>query len=608
MKNGSVNVPGSEPGAQLDLPGKGNLSSCPATFPQPLSYDYGVCAEKLLGYTLSGHLDLITAASPDTQAVVSVLEGEKLTYLEFQAYTRKLACALLARGVERGDRIGIWSTNNWRWLAALYAVSRVGGILVNINPAYRVPELEYVLNQSGVKLLFTIPRNRSSNYLEMLQELSPRLFPHGGKAVAASTVPSLQDIVVMPGQDLDGTRQDFTPAAELFSMESFLELAQSITPEELSLREAEVQFDDPVNIQYTSGTTGFPKGVTLSHHNLLNNGLFAARAMALDTKTRFCIPMPFYHCGGMVSSALATFTVGGTVIVPAPYFEELTVMKAVSGEKATHISGVPTMFIGQLEHPNYKDYDYTSLRGGFMAGAPCPVQLMRRVASEMHVPEVVILYGLTEVSPLMTATTIHDSMETRATTVGRAIAGVEVKIIDPESGKVVPRGSQGEICCRGHGIMLGYYKNEEATRECIDGGGWLHSGDLGVMNGEGYLHITGRKKDMIIRGGENIYPREIEEVLHHHPQISQAQVFGIPDEKLGEEVCLWLMLKAGEKLDEAALVAWMKERLAHFKVPRHVRVVSEFPMTVTGKIRKFAMRDAMVEELGLSRAAAIETA
>jgi len=550
---------------------------------------------------------LTSSLNPNHPCVVSVLEEANLTYSEFVASTRKLARALLARGIERGDRVGIWSTNNWRWLAVLYAVSRVGAILVNVNPAYRVPELEYVLNQSGVKLLFTIPRNRSSNYLDMLEELNPRLFAQGS-AVKSSRVPSLQDLVVLPGSDADGLAHEFKARGDLFSIETFLALESTVNDTELSERENSVQFDDPVNIQYTSGTTGFPKGVTLSHHNLLNNGLFAARAMALSPETRFCIPMPFYHCGGMVSSALATFSIGGTVIIPGPYFEEMTVMKAVSAERATHISGVPTMFIGQLEHPQFKEFDYTSLKGGFMAGAPCPVQLMRRVASEMHVPEVVILYGLTEVSPLMTATTIHDSMETRATTVGRAIAGVEVKVIDPETGRVVPRGEQGEICCRGHGIMLGYYKNDEATNECIDVAGWLHSGDLGVMNSEGYLHITGRKKDMIIRGGENIYPREIEEVLHHHPQISQAQVFGVPDEKLGEEVCVWLMLRAGESLDTKELNEWMKERLAHFKIPRNIKVVSEFPMTVTGKIQKFAMRDAMVKELGLDRAAAIETA
>ncbi len=612
----------------ITKPMKQSQSNTNLDFAQPLSYDYGICAETLLGYTLSGHLDLVATQSLDHQAVTSVLEDVSFTYGEFKEQTELFARALMARGIVRGDRVGIWSTNNWRWLAVLYAVSRVGGILVNINPAYRVPELEYVLNQSGVKLLFTIPQNRSSNYLAMLEELAPSIFDRvvadesknaDSKNALAARVPDLQDIVVMPGMDADGKPHPYpfgsnsgieplNNNSHLFAVEEFLELAKGVSPDQLQQRQSVIQFDDPVNIQYTSGTTGFPKGVTLSHHNLLNNGLFAARAMALDTTTRFAIPMPFYHCGGMVSSALATFSIGGTVIIPAPYFEELTVMQAVAKERATHISGVPTMFIGQLEHPRYKEFDYTSLRGGFMAGAPCPVQLMRRVASEMHVPEVVILYGLTEVSPLMTATTISDSMETRATTVGRAIAGVEVKIIDPETGRVVPRDSQGEICCRGHGIMLGYYKNEKATRECIDHAGWLHSGDLGVMDAHGYIKITGRKKDMIIRGGENIYPREVEEVLHGHAKISQAQIFGIPDEKLGEEVCLWMMLKANETLTQEELILWLKERIAHFKLPRHVRTVSAFPMTVTGKIQKFAMREAMIEELGLGKVAAIETA
>lgn len=577
-------------------------------FNQKNSYDYGICAESLLGFTLFEHLDNIAAQNPQIEAVVSPLEEARFTYGEFAAVTESVARALLARGVERGDRVGIWSTNNWRWLAVLFAVSRVGAILVNINPSYRTHELEYVLKQSGTKVLFTIARNRASNYLQMLEELAPRLFGRGREA-HASTVPDLQDIILMPSVDYSGA----VPAdavGEVFDWTTFMAQAavpREITLDELKSRQATVQFDDAVNIQYTSGTTGFPKGVTLSHHNLLNNGLFAARAMALDSTSRFCVPMPFYHCGGMVSSALSTFSVGGTLVLPGPYFEELSTLKTLQSERCSHVSGVPTMFIGQLEHEKFKDFDLSSLRGGFMAGAPCPVQLMRRVASEMHVPEVVILYGLTEVSPLMTATTIHDSMETRATTVGRAISGVEVKIIDTD-GAVVPRGSQGEICCRGHGIMLGYWLNDEATSECIDAAGWLHSGDLGVMNAEGYLHITGRKKDMIIRGGENIYPRELEEIFHQHEAIAQAQVFGVPDERLGEEVAVWVMLKAGATLSEGDLKAWLAQRVAHFKVPRYFKFVAEFPMTVTGKIQKFVMRQRMVEELNLQAAASIETA
>lgn len=583
-------------------------------FEQPLSYDFGICNE-LLGFTLAEHLDLISQQQPDHEAVVSCLENKRLTYAQFKAESEILARSMITQGIEPGDRVGVWSANNWRWLTVLYAAARIGAILVNINPAYRTGELDYVLSQSGVKLLFAIPANRSSNYLEMLQELAPHLFAalddtkSSDRSNAAQSLPgALKNIVVMPAATIDGSLQTFSDD-KLFvtGFDKFTKLAELTSQEQLIERQSLVQFDHPVNIQYTSGTTGFPKGVTLSHHNLLNNGLFAARAMALNTTSRFCVPMPFYHCGGMVSSALATFSVGGTLVLPGPYFEELTVMKAVQSERCTHLSGVPTMFIAQLEHNQFANYDYSSLQGGFLAGAPCPVQLMRRVASEMHVTDVVILYGLTEVSPLMTATTIHDSLETRATTVGRAIPGVEVKLVDG-AGQILPRGAQGEICCRGHGIMLGYWQDQEATNNCIDAAGWLHSGDLGVMNSQGYLHITGRKKDMIIRGGENIYPREIEEVLHAHQAVAQAQVFGVPDRRLGEEVALWLTLKSGAQISEGELIGWLKEQVAHFKVPKYVKFVSEFPMTVTGKIQKFAMRDKMIEELGLQSDAAIETA
>ena len=498
--------------------------------------------------------------------------------------------------MQQGDRVGIWSTNNYRWLEVLYAVARVGAILVNINPAYRSHELSYVLKQSGVSVLFTISGCRGLDYLAGLADCQIN-----------ESAPTLREIVLLPQANTDFDKSK-DAVKSLTTYDQFLKRAIEISAAELEERSARVQFDDAVNIQYTSGTTGFPKGVTLSHHNLLNNGLFAARAMALGRAARFCIPMPFYHCGGMVSSALATLSVGGTIVIPSPYFEEIAVMEAVQKERATHISGVPTMFIAQLEHAQFKNYDYASLQGGFMAGAPCPVQLMRRVAAEMHVGDVVILYGLTEVSPLMTATNTGDTMEDRATTVGRAIPGVEVKIIDTVSGELLPRNQQGEICCRGHGIMLGYWQNQEATDACIDTAGWLHSGDLGVMSEAGYLHITGRKKDMIIRGGENIYPREIEEVLQTHEAVAQAQVFGLPDHRLGEEVALWVALKHGAEVSQEELTDYLKERIAHFKIPRHVRFVSEFPMTVTGKIQKFAMRAAMVKELGLEKADAIETA
>ncbi|MBX9695566.1 MAG: AMP-binding protein, partial [Cyanobacteria bacterium] len=362
------------------------------------------------------------------------------------------------------------------------------------------------------------------------------------------------------------------------------------------------------NIQYTSGTTGYPKGVTLSHHNLINNGYLAAVAMEIDDRSRFCIPMPFYHCGGMISSALAALSVGAAVVIPCAYFQELPTLKSIESERCTHVSGVPTMFIAQLESPEFSKFDLSSLKGGFMAGAPCPVQLMRRVSSEMHMSNVVILYGLTESAPLMTCTTVADSLEIRATTVGRVIPGIELKIVDPESGAILPRGAQGEICCRGHNVMLRYWNNPDATQETIDNVRWLHSGDLGVMNADGYINITGRKKDLILRGGENVYPREIEEVAHTHPNISQAQVFGVPDVQLGEEVAMWVQLKKGHTVEPDEIRVWLKERIAYFKVPKHIRIVEEFPMTVTGKIRKFVMREQMIEELGLEAASQIETA
>lgn len=572
------------------------------------SYDHGVCTEPFIGRTIQEHLEFVTSGKRSTEALIGCQQNVRVTYEQLFWESDELARSLMSRGIERGDRIGIWSTNNTDWFTIFLAAAKIGAILVNINPAYKTTELEYVLNQSGVKLLFTITTNRTSNYLSMLEELAPHLFSsdkkQDSKSVSAdgSRVRGLENIVVIQEvseSDLKG---------KLVAYSQFLKDSEKIHPLELSQRRQGVQFDDPVNIQYTSGTTGFPKGVTLSHHNLINNGYLAAAAMRIDKDSRFCIPMPFYHCGGMISSALATLSVGGTVVIPSPFFQELPTLEAIQKERCTHVSGVPTMFIAQIESPEFPKYDLSSLRSGFMAGAPCPVQLMKRVASEMHVEDVVILYGLTESAPLMTCTTVDDTMETRATTVGRVIPGVELKIVDTETGEVVPRGTQGEICCRGHNVMLGYWNNETATAETIDKSGWLHSGDLAVMNSEGYINITGRKKDMICRGGENVYPREVEEVLHTHPDISQAQVFGLPDANLGEEVAMWVMLRQGRELDADSLRLWLKERVAHFKVPKYIKVVDEFPMTVTGKIQKFVMRERMVEELGLHSAADIKTA
>lgn len=580
-------------------------------FGSRFSYDQGLCNEPLIGCTLSRYFDAVCAQQPDAPAIVDCLAGIRYSYAQLKDRVDRLARGFMRLGIAPGGRLGLWSTNNAQWLVTQLAAAKIGAVLVNINPAYKGKELEYVLTQSGVELLVTIPAFRSSNYLEILRSLKPSLFDRaagangGGGEVGdeigseqPDRLPQLRHIIVIGASAKTGL-QDFDDVVA----------SGSLVPEsELEDRCAALQFDDPLNIQYTSGTTGLPKGVTLSHHNLLNNGWLAARAMRLTPSSRFCVPMPFYHCGGMISASLATFTAGGAIVIPSPVFDETAVLNAVQSEKCTHLCGVPTMFISLLHHSQFDNFELSSLKGGFMAGAPCPVKLMREVAGKMHMLDVVILYGLTEASPLMTSTTVDDSLEVRATTVGRVIPGIELKIIDPSSGALLERGQQGELCCRGHGVMLGYWNNAQATAEAIDAAGWLHSGDLGVMSADGLINITGRKKDMIIRGGENIYPREIEEVFHEHAGVAQAQVFGVPDERLGEDVAVWMMLKQDYKGSSEEIIEWLKSRVAFFKVPRHVRVVDEFPMTVTGKIQKFAMREAMIKELGLTAASQIQTA
>ena len=568
-----------------------------------LSYDHGPSSHRLLGATLGNHFLEVSSRRNKADALIDLSSNQRFSYKQLQEKVDLTARGLLSMGIETGDRVGIWSTNNAEWLVTMLAVWSVGGILVNINPSYKTQEVEYALKQAGVKLLITIPGHRTSDYLKMLREIAHQVFSPDTKYDLSDT-PQLESIFVIgSAHDLQGKL-----VGNVKAFDALLEAGEKIPQADLHERMQHLQFDQPINIQYTSGTTGFPKGVTLSHHNLLNNAWFAAQAMNLDDNTRFCVPMPFYHCGGMVSSAMAAFSVGGTVVIPCSFYDEEKVLQALSAEKCTHVSGVPTMFIGELEHPDFEKYDLSSLRGGFMAGAPCPVQLMRKVADKMNMKEVVILYGLTEASPLITATTVSDSLELRATTVGKIIPGLEIKLIDTVSGAIVPRGVQGELCSRGHGVMLGYWNNPQATQDCIDSARWLHSGDLAVMNEAGYINITGRKKDMIIRGGENIYPREIEEVMHVHPEVVQAQVFGIPDSHLGEEVAMWVMLKPGSQAQAEAITDWLKEKIAYFKVPRHIRIVQEFPMTVTGKIQKFVMREKMIEELGLKDAAEIQTA
>jgi fatty-acyl-CoA synthase len=564
-----------------------------------LSYDYGESAEKILGSTLGAYFRNVSQRSPEHMALISCHQNLRFTYGQLQERVDEFARGMMQMGIERGDRIGIWSTNNAQWLITKLAAATIGAIFVNINPGYKASELDFVLKQSGVKLLVVIAESRGVSYLQILQELEPGLFCLNGTKHSNDQA-QLQHLVVIEGAPSASER--------VHTFDEVCEVGRKADLKGLHSRINALDIDDPVNIQYTSGTTGAPKGATLSHHNLLNNGWLAAKAMGLTSQSRFCIPMPFYHCGGMVSSALATISVGGTIVIPGPFFVEDTVLKAISQEKCTHLSGVPTMFFAELEHPDFAQCDVSSMKGGFMAGAPCPVQLMRRVADHLNMHEVVILYGLTEASPLMTCTTIADTLEIRATTVGRAIPAIELKVIDTETGAIVPRGKQGELCTRGHGVMIGYWNNPQATAEAIDKKGWLHSGDLAVMNTEGYINITGRKKDMLIRGGENIYPREIEEVLHDHSSIAQAQVFGIPDEKFGEIVGGWIKLKAGCSLTEDELRDWLKDRIVHFKIPSCVRFVDQFPMTVTGKIQKFAMRAHMIKELGLENVESIRTA
>ena len=500
-------------------------------------------------------------------ALVSRHQGVRWTYAELDGQVGRCARALLATGVEKGDRVGIWSPNNAEWVVVQLATAKIGAILVNINPSYRAHELEYALRQSGCSLLILAARSKNTDYRELL---------------AAIDAPELRRSVVL-GEEW----------AELLAG------ADLTGDNALSAREAELDRDDPINIQYTSGTTGFPKGATLSHHNILNNGFFVGELLDYTPEDRVCIPVPFYHCFGMVLGNLAAITHGACILLPAEAFDARSVLETVAEERCTSLYGVPTMFIAELADPEFASFNLTSLRTGIMAGSPCPVEVMKRVQSEMHMNEVTICYGMTETSPVSTQTRRDASLEKQVSTVGLVHPHVEVKIVDSENGHTVGRGEPGELCTSGYSVMLGYWENEEATREAVDTEGWMHTGDLAVMDDDGYVNIVGRIKDMIIRGGENIYPREIEEFLYTHPAIADVQVIGIPDERYGEEICAWVVLKDGAELDEEALKEFCHEQIAHFKIPRYVRFVDAFPMTVTGKVQKFAMRELEIEERGL---------
>jgi fatty-acyl-CoA synthase len=538
------------------------------------SYAHGASATQLLGETIGANLERTIAAHGARDALIVRHQGVRMTYDELGAAVDRVARGLVALGLEPGDRMGIWAPNCAEWVLVQYASAKVGVILVNVNPAYRTSELEYVLNQSGARLLVAARAFKTSDYAAMVEEVRPRC-------------PALERTILLEGPDWEG----------------LLEAAADVSDDDLRERSARLQFDDPINIQYTSGTTGFPKGATLSHHNILNNGYFVARACGYTEADRVCIPVPFYHCFGMVLGNLACTTHGACMVVPGPAFDPQATLEAVAAERCTSLYGVPTMFIAELDHPDFASFDLSSLRTGIMAGSPCPVEVMRRVIESMNMGEVTICYGMTETSPVSTQTGADDDVDHRTGTVGRVHPHVEIKVVDPDTGDIVACGARGELCTRGYSVMLGYFNEPDKTADAIDRAGWMHTGDLATMDAGGYVKIVGRSKDVIIRGGENIYPREIEEFLYTHPDVTDAQVVGVPDQRYGEVVAAFVIAREGAALDEEAIRGFCQGKIAHFKIPRHVLVVDEFPMTVTGKVQKFKLREHAIEWLDLEEAA-----
>jgi fatty-acyl-CoA synthase len=540
-----------------------------------LSYVHGPGPAPLIGESIGAALENAARVHGARAALVSRHQGIRWTYEELNERADALATGLLALGLEPRDRIGIWAPNCAEWTLTQFAAAKAGFILVNINTAYRKAELEYALNKVGCRAIVLAKEHRGIPYREMLEDLCRE-----------RRLPQLEHAIL-----IGETRERF----RLFD-----EIADGVRGIRDRLRDigARLQFDDAINIQFTSGTTGFPKGATLSHHNILNNGFFVGEQIGLSPEDRLCIPVPLYHCFGMVMANLGCLTHGSTMIYPSEAFDALAVLQTVEAEKCTALYGVPTMFIAELNHPDFARFDLSSLRTGIMAGSPCPVEVMRRVIDRMHMREVTIAYGMTETSPVSFQSARDDSVERRVSTVGRVLPHVEVKVVDAE-GRIVPRGTPGELCTRGYSVMLGYWDDEERTAEAIDRAGWMHTGDLGTIDEEGYGNIVGRSKDMVIRGGENIYPREIEEFLYRHPKVQDVAVVGIPDEKYGEELCAWILLKTGEDATREDIVAFCDGQIARYKIPRHIRFVESFPMTVTGKVQKFLIREAMIRELGL---------
>ncbi|MDY7110371.1 MAG: AMP-binding protein [Planctomycetota bacterium] len=558
--------------------------------PPRLSYAHQPASAPLLGETIGQCLDRITETFPDHEAVVSVFQDARFTYRAFREIVNRAARAFLSLGIQRGDRVAIWSTNNYEWVVTQYATAKIGAILVNINPAYRVHELEYVLRESRSKALLLIGSFKTSNYVEMFYEACPAAREAAFGDIDSPRFPHLKCLIFIGDESHPG----------MITFDEFMKRGDDVADEALGNREDELDIDDHINIQYTSGTTGFPKGVTLTHNNILNNGFVIGEYMQFTDRDRLCVPVPFYHCFGMVVGNLAAMTHGATVIIPAPSFDPLLTLQTVQNERCTALHAVPTMFIAMLEHPEFGNYDVTTLRTGITGAAPCPIELMKKVTTIMHMPEIVTAYGQTEASPLTCMTAPDDPVERRVDSVGKVVWHQELKIVDPATGKTVPRGVQGEICFRGYNVMAGYDNHPEATAETVDEQGWLHSGDLGTMDEHGYVRITGRLKEMVIRGGENVYPREIEEFLHTLDIIYDAAVVGVPDEKYGEELLACVKLQEGvNPPSEDEFRALCKGRIAHYKIPRYWLVVDEFPMTVTGKVQKFKIREMAVRKLNL---------
>ena len=545
-----------------------------------LSYASGVSDVALVGRTIGEDLRRTVARFGSREAMVDVPSGRRWTYDALQDDVDRVARGLLALGIASGDRVGIWSPNCAEWVLVQYATAEIGAILVNINPAYRTHELAYVLNQAGVRLLVAATDFKTSDYRAMVGEV-------------AGECRQLERTVFI-GTD---------------SWDELVAGAESVALADLDTRLATLAFDDPINIQYTSGTTGFPKGATLSHHNILNNGFFVGEGIHYTEHDRVCLPVPFYHCFGMVMGNLGATSHGSCIVIPAPGFDPVATLRAVAAERCTSLYGVPTMFIAMLDHPEFDQHDLTSLRTGIMAGSPCPVEVMKRVIAEMNMSEVSICYGMTETSPVSTQTRSDDSIDRRVSSVGRVMPHVEIKVVDPDTGRAVPRGTPGELCTRGYSVMLGYWDEPAKTAEAIDAARWMHTGDIAVMDDEGYANIVGRIKDMVIRGGENVYPREVEEFLYAHPSIADVQVIGVPDARYGEELMAWIRLRDGvDSLTADEVREFCAGRLAHYKIPRYVHIVDDFPMTVTGKVRKVEMREAAIDLLDLHTAAATKHA